>query len=152
MASMQIRKAILEDVEKIAALEAIEMPVPWSLQSIKESVQSDNSIFFVACDADELLGFAVVYYTIPEAELPDIVVSSSARRQHVATELLQTIIGEIISKGAKELFLEVRESNEPAISLYSKFGFEQISIRKNFYRNPDENALCLKLDLELYTK
>lgn len=80
-------------------------------------------------------------------DLEDIFVEKSERKKGIGESLLSSFIAEAKERGGKKIFLEVRESNIPAINLYTKFGFEKISIRKKYYSD-GENALVLVKNLE----
>lgn len=81
-------------------------------------------------------GFGAVMVNYDTADLLDIAVEPELRKKGIGSALMQFMIDECISRGVKEIFLEVRTTNTGATSLYKKFGFEQISIRKNYYSAP----------------
>jgi ribosomal-protein-alanine acetyltransferase len=80
-----------------------------------------------------------------ELEILDVAVESRQRRKGFATLLLANVLRHGKQHGAREFFLEVRESNAAAFALYRKFGFVVVGRRPNYYRDPDEAALLLKL-------
>jgi [ribosomal protein S18]-alanine N-acetyltransferase len=81
-----------------------------------------------------------------EVEIFDVAVDSANRRQGIAGHLLQSVLTLGQERGATEFFLEVRESNAAALALYRKFGFTVAGRRPNYYRNPTETALLLRLE------
>ncbi len=93
-----------------------------------------------------LVGVICCSVAIDECDLELVYVSDSVRRQGVARSLVEKAIATLIEKDVKRVFLEVRESNVPAISLYKSTGFSQISIRKNYYKD-GENAVVMKKEL-----
>ena len=141
---MAIRKASLEDLDAIEQIEQEAMSTPWSRQSFETAITAAHTIFLVAEDGTSVIGFAVLYLTPPEAELPDIVVASGYRGHGVGRELLTQLFVEARSHSVENIFLEVRISNAAAIQLYTGFGFEQIGTRKNFYSKPTEDALLMR--------
>lgn len=102
-----------------------------------------------ACMPPEILGFSTAYRVDTEAELWNIAVAPAHRRQGTARALLQHNCRRLSDAGAQRLFLEVRESNLPAMELYRTLGFVLLSRRKDYYQNPKEDAhvLVRKLDL-----
>ena len=82
-----------------------------------------------------------------EAEILDLAVLKKYRRQGNARFLLGNFVRLVRDSGIREVFLEVRESNDPAIALYRSFGFSATGRRPNYYRNPDEAALLLHLKI-----
>jgi len=94
-----------------------------------------------------LLGFFVAWHVADEFELLDLATDPSQRRRGVASALLGELIHTARTRGGSSVFLEVRCSNQPARALYEKHGFRVVHERKNYYRDPVENALCMRLDL-----
>ncbi len=136
------------DLDKIVAIENASMSCPWSMSSFKEAISSDHSFVMVAEEAGGLLGYSVFYLTPPESELPDIVVADAHRNKGVGRFLMSQSIEELKARKIDTVFLEVRVSNTAAIKLYESFGFEQIGVRKYFYSNPVEDAICMRLDVD----
>ena len=133
-----------EDTALLAAIESLEamtFPDPWSLQSIRGSVDSLRTRVYAALDdTDTLMGYLFFTQVMDVADVDNIAVAPAFRRQGVASLLLETAFEGVDA----EVFLEVRASNAPAIALYQKFGFTQCGIRRNYYEKPQEDALLMK--------
>lgn len=116
---------------------------PWSKQSLEEELNNETSLFLVAKEENEVIGYIGMSIVIDEGYIFNVAVRENHRNKGVATAL----INELVTYGKKNNFsfitLEVRESNLPAISLYSKFGFIKAGERKDYYSNPKENAILL---------
>ena len=82
-----------------------------------------------------------------EADITKVAVAKDAQGQGIGSMLMKELISRAPELGVAKIFLEVRESNEAALRLYKKFGFEQIGIRKNYYTSPLEDAISMKLEL-----
>ena len=95
----------------------------------------------------QVAGFCVFYLTPPEAELPDVVISEEYRGNGLGRQLLSNAFTELRSRDVETVFLEVRVSNTPARTLYDHLGFEEIGVRKYFYTDPVEDAICMRIDL-----
>jgi ribosomal-protein-alanine acetyltransferase len=93
------------------------------------------------------LGFLVARHVVPEWELENIVVTPAAQRTGIGGQLLDALIAKARQRNGESVFLEVRESNAAARSLYEKAGFAQTGRRKAYYTNPDEDALLYRLKL-----
>ena len=119
------------------------MPCPWTEDNYIEALNSEHVIFAVAEADGGVVGFGLLYLSIPEAELPDIVVDGGFQGKGVGRKLLAYMLEEADKAGVTDVFLEVRQSNERAHGLYLSMGFEEIGIRKNFYNNPVEHAICM---------
>lgn len=130
----------LEDVYKI---ETECFSHPWSKQSLEEELNNETSLFLVAKEENEVIGYIGMSIVIDEGYIFNVAVRENHRNKGVATAL----INELVTYGKKNNFsfitLEVRESNLPAISLYSKFGFIKAGERRDYYSNPKENAILM---------
>jgi ribosomal-protein-alanine acetyltransferase len=91
-----------------------------------------------------LLGFLVARHLAPEWELENIVVASTARRKGIGQRLLDALLGAARETNSGSVFLEVRESNVAARTLYQKAGFKQTGLRKSYYTNPPEDAVLYR--------
>ena len=96
---------------------------------------------------DSRLGFLVARYLAPEWELENIVVAPSARHQGIGQQLIDAWLKHIRETNSAEVFLEVRESNAAARSLYEKNGFQQTGRRKGYYSDPIEDAILYRKSL-----
>jgi ribosomal-protein-alanine N-acetyltransferase len=120
---------------------------PWSPRAIREAMQSETAQAYVAEEKGKLLGFVLARTSGPEAEIMDLAVLPSMRRRGIARSLLRAVRDAVQQAGVEEIFLEVRESNRAAISLYEGEGYRAVGMRHRYYRNPLENALVLRVAL-----
>jgi ribosomal-protein-alanine N-acetyltransferase len=120
---------------------------PWSARAIREAMQSETSQAYVAESKAKLLGFVLARTSGPEAEILDLAVLPDMRRRGIARELLRAVRDAVQRIGVEEIYLEVRESNRAAISLYEGEGYRPVGMRHRYYRNPLENALVLRVAL-----
>ena len=97
--------------------------------------------------ATPIVGFSVAHKIDDEWELENIVVSAASRRNGVATRLLAALIEHARSAESRRIFLEVRESNHGARVLYRKAGFDEAGLRKNYYKDPVEDAILYRRSL-----
>lgn len=131
------------DLDCVSAIEKEIFSLPWSKKSFSDSLQSENTLYVVAEEEGQIQGYCGMYLSFEEGNITNVAVSPSYRRRHVAYYMLKDILEKAEGKGITNIFLEVRETNVPAIKLYEKFGFEQAGIRKHFYEKPTENALVM---------
>ena len=137
-----------EHVPQVAQLEKICFSDPWSEMSIAHELESLWSYWLVAVDGDTVAGYIGSQSSIDEADIMNVAVHPDYRRQGIAENLINTLVADLKKRGCHALLLEVRASNTPAITLYEKLGFAQIGCRKNYYRNPKEDALILRKEWE----
>ena len=138
-----------EDVAAVAVLEEENFSRPWSYDAFCKTLSDENYIVIIAKDTDALLGYCVLLCTGEEADITNVCTAPAARGKGVATAMLTALMEEGKSRGVTEFFLEVRESNTPARSLYTKLGFEEIGLRKNYYEEPKEHAVLMKYTVEM---
>ena len=136
-------------VSQVAALEALCFSDPWSEKSVASELTNPLSYWLVAVEGETVAGYVGSQTVIDETDMMNIAVHPDFRRQGIAEALVEDLVAALREKGSHCLTLEVRESNDPAIHLYEKMGFAQIGLRKNYYRNPRENALILRKEWEL---
>ena len=137
-----------EHVPQVAQLEKICFADPWSELSISLELTNVWSYWLVALDGDTVVGYVGSQSSIDEADIMNVAVHPDYRRQGIAEKLINTLIADLKKRGCHALLLEVRVSNTPAITLYEKLGFVQVGCRKNYYRNPKEDALILRKEWE----
>ena len=141
-----ITKMTLEDLNNIKDNLISDFDDFWNYSVFKSELESDSSHYLVVKDNSKIIGFAGIKVTVPDCDIMNIVVKKDFRNQGIGSLLLKELINLSKSLNIKNLFLEVNEKNTPAISLYNKFGFKKISIRKNYYKN--NNAIVMKLNLK----
>jgi ribosomal-protein-alanine N-acetyltransferase len=145
-----IRTAAFEDLNAIATIESESFSDPWSERSFAEILLSPAAIFLVAArsDSKKIVGYVIALVVANEAEILNLATDVSLRRQGIGGELLDAGIAAVDARGAGQIFLEVRESNQPALALYRSRGFSPIGQRRKYYRNPVEDALVLRRAIE----
>jgi len=128
---------------------------PWTAQNYRDELGNPHSIMLRLQGPDNQLIAFVVGRVIPAPDLPDsvdaeiynIAVEEGFRRHGHAQTLLDTFFERARGSRVRRIWLEVRESNAPAINLYERNGFQTLTRRHGFYSNPQEDALLMRLDL-----
>ena len=143
MGDIIVRKMQPEDLLQVCEIEKDNFSLPWSEKSFLESMERNDTLFLVALNGEEVAGYLGCYCVAGEGEITNVAVKSSYRRQGIGGKLLETLYEEAKALHTREFFLEVRESNEAAIGLYSRQGFVKEGVRKNFYEQPVENAVIM---------
>ena len=133
-------------LDDVYELEQITFSDAWSPSSLLSSFESPHSLFFAATDdkSGSLLGYAIVYCIAGEAQILNIAVDVYQRERGIGSALMQAMIDGATARGCELILLEVRESNQAAISLYKKFGFQTIGRRKKYYSKPTEDAIQMQ--------
>lgn len=137
---MNVDAAVLaEELEEL--LLAVYEVSPWTAIQMEEVLRSDVNSCALAADETQLVGFLIWQETDFEAEVLQIAVLPSYQGQKIATALFDFLPAD------KEIFLEVRESNRPALLFYKKEKFEEIARRKAYYHAPVEDAIVMKREI-----
>lgn len=135
------------DLDEIMEIENVSFPTPWTRQCYLDLVPLETISFYVAKDEKAVVGYMLYQTWGDELELHSIAVSPKRRRCGIARKMIEYMMDDARSRGVRNVFLQVRPSNEAARSLYTKFGFNVIGVRKNYYRDNFEDALVMKSDL-----
>ena len=136
-------------IAQIAEIEKLCFSDPWSENSVRYELTNPLSLWLVAVDDGKVAGYVGSQSVLDEADMMNIAVHPDYRKQGVAQMLISELISQLSTNDVKCLTLEVRLSNDPAISLYHKMGFEQVGRRPNYYRNPKEDALILRKEWDV---
>ena len=141
---MRILQMTAAHVSQVAELEKTCFSDPWSEKSVASELTNPLSLWLVAVEGDRVAGYVGSQSVMGESDMMNVAVHPDFRRQGIAEKLVLELVDALAQKENTCLTLEVRASNAPAISLYEKLGFSQIGLRKNYYRNPKEDALILR--------
>ena len=139
------KKMDIQDLEEIKDVLLSDFDNFWSYEVLREELLSDSSLYIVAKKQNEIIGFAGIKIIIDEADIMNIVVKKSYRNNGIGSLLLENLILISNKKNLNFINLEVDCKNTIAINLYKKFGFEEISLRKNYYKNNDAMIMKKKL-------
>ena len=146
---MTIEKMNAVHTAQIAALEKICFSDPWSENSIASELENKLAHWLVALEGDTVAGYIGSQTVVGETDMMNVAVHPDFRRRGIAEALVDRLVEDLRAMESHCLTLEVRASNAPAIALYEKLGFAQIGRRKNYYRNPREDALILRKEWEI---
>ena len=137
------------DLELFAALEAeVFAEDPWTPYMIAEELSSPASRYWIATDdSGDVVGYGGAKVGGDQADVMTIGVRAHARGQGIGATILDTLLAWSREAGAREIFLDVRPSNESAIHLYETRGFVEIGRRPRYFRNPVEEAVEMRASL-----
>ncbi len=142
---MDIRRAISDDIPGIARLEEECFPDPWSEKDIFSLVCSDSGMCFTAVEDGRVIGYVYGRIIPPEGEIYRVAVTPDKRCRGIGFRLLSYALKTERGRGLETTFLEVRSKNQAARSLYKAYGFHEIDIRKNYYKDPADDAVIMLL-------
>lgn len=153
-ASAVVRPAVEDDLAEVVRIERASFADPWTRNSLASTLSLERMRFLVAegsvgssgaRDGEQSLwGYVIALDLVDEAELVNLAVDPAARRRGVGGLLLDWVTRDVVDRGVKALYLEVRESNAAARSLYTSRSFVQVGRRRAYYQHPCEDALLLR--------
>ena len=139
-----IKKLTSNDIDYIEQIFNLEKEIfknsAFSIEYLKTLIKNDNSFIYIYLIDNQVCGYLMVLDSIDVYEILAIATIEEYRNKGIAQELLDKI-------KTKDIFLEVRESNQVAINFYKKNKFKEISVRKNYYSEPNENAIIMKWEV-----
>lgn len=121
---------------------------PWIMEQFENTLSQPMIHCIVAEAKGELIGFLIFSVVENEAEIYHFVVAKIYQRKGIGMALIEEAKQAVREKKGQRIFLEVRASNEPALSLYKQMGFKPIGRRKGYYIRPVEDAMLLKCEVE----
>ncbi len=134
-----------DDLPAVIEIERASFSTPWSETSFFNEMKNPRSFLKVAKKGEKVVGYACAGWIIDEGHVLDVAVHPHYRRLGIASTLVSSVIERLREEGCRFVFLEVRDSNEPAKKMYAKFGFELLGTRKNYYASPVEDAVIMVL-------
>lgn len=167
-----------DDIDAVLEIENESFSVPWRRVDFERFIAAPNAIFYTVkcaediqcCDesgkfytvpAGTVAGYAGMYFVSPDisddgqaiyegmGDIVNVAVRKTLRRRGIANDLLNALITDAKKLILSTLILEVRESNVSARALYTKIGFSEVGVRKNYYSNPRENAILMNLSIDI---
>ena len=142
-----IRPAATGDLSHVVEIERASFSDPWSFTAFRSVLGEERLNFHVALEQEKVVGYAVSWRVVDEAELANLAVAPAMRGRRVGAALLDHAMADARLAGCVVMHLEVRESNVPARALYESRGFGMVGRRKRYYRQPVEDALILRARL-----
>jgi ribosomal-protein-alanine N-acetyltransferase len=153
--TLHIRLAVSEDVPAMLAIEQASFSDPWTEETIRSTLALERMRVLVAEEPVQegrdggrrLAGYVVAHNASDEGEIADRAVAPQSRRRGLGRALIDRMLAELAELGVRSLYLEVRESNHAARTLYDSRGFRLIGRRRGYYRHPVEDALLLTKEI-----
>ena len=146
--TVELRPLGLDDLDAIEQIERVSYPTPWSRSMFAGELAKPSSISLGAFEPErgELLGYLIISRYVDAWHVMNLAVAPKHRRKHIAAGLLEQLFVLTAGEGRRGYTLEVRVSNDDAINLYEKLGFERQGIRRGYYTDNREDALIMWKD------
>ena len=142
-ALIRIRNAEERDLEQVESLEQVCFSRPWTIDMLRRQLQNDRHEFLVAVEENKVLGYIGMLHVMDEGYISNVAVDETARRAGIGSKLVEGTLRRCEALSLLFVTLEVRASNDAAIQLYAKHGFEEVGRRKGYYEAPREDAILM---------
>lgn len=143
MNSYKIESMNSSHIKGVFEVSNLSLSESWNIDSIEKELSNNLAKYIVALDFDKVIGFVGMWTIFDEGDITNIAVHPDYRRKGVGNLLIKNLISLCKEININSLTLEVRKSNIPAKSLYIKHGFKEEGLRKNFYKDPKEDAIIM---------
>ena len=134
-------------LDAVDELEGSVFPDPWSKAMFSRDLDADHAMSFVALQNDFVIGYVNCWLAADECTLNRIACCKKKQRHGIATQLLRHVLELAAKGGAKSCFLDVRSGNAAAQAFYAKAGFLRSGLRKKYYSDTGEDAVCMSMVL-----
>jgi [ribosomal protein S18]-alanine N-acetyltransferase len=137
-----------DQIASVLEIETASFTSPWTREMYLAELENRNVsyCFLASFDNGPAIGFCSFWRVLDELHINNLAVLPDFRHRGVGAELLAFVLNEGARLGALRATLEVRRSNTPALMLYERYGFTVAGIRRDYYSNPQEDALILWKD------
>lgn len=145
MNAVVLRPMELDDVAAAVEIEKASYTEPWPADQFVDLLELSVGFGWIAEDpSGSVVGYALGWVVADEGELANLTVALERRGEGLGTRILRRFLDDVTDRGARKVYLEVRESNAGARELYARHGFRVVGRREGYYRSPDEDALIMK--------
>lgn len=135
-----------KDLPMVMEIETMSYPNPWQISSFKGEIDNrpiSNPYVVIYRPLEKIIGYVIYWHVRNEVQISNIAISPEYRQMGVGEGVLRKVLVEMRHRNAEFVFLEVRPSNLIARNLYEKLGFAILGLRKEYYRNPSEDAIVM---------
>lgn len=141
----RIRPMREADLPRVMEIENACFSTPWKEPTFRGLMRRSDTDLYVAESDGAIVGYAACWTVIDQSELGNVAVTPDARGGGIGGALVDSVVERVKERGARELFLEVRESNRVAQEIYRNRGFVVVGRRRSYYAQPTEDALVMRL-------
>ena len=137
--SISFNKLTPVEIPSALSIEERNSDYPWTQLQFTSSLENRNNLCYCLSLKGKTVGYLIAMLTLDSADILNIGIDPDYKRHGHGTALLNHVIEELRKRDIGEILLEVRAGNKPAIQFYKRQGFEEISVRKNYYMKNSKN-------------
>lgn len=147
MSELKFLKMTAEHMDAVYRIEEESFFTPWSKKSIRQEIDNPIGRYIVLMEGEELVAYGGFWLLAPEANINNIAVAPDFRGRGYSRRLMSRLMEMAREEGAREMYLEVRSSNQVAQGLYRSLDFKMIGLRRGYYVDTDEDAIVMRAEL-----
>lgn len=148
---LTVRPMTVEDLPDVVEVETASFPEPWPMHLFQAELAQPSRIYQVVERNGSMCGFGGVMLVGEDAHIVTLAIAPGERDRGAGSSLMVSLVEAAMDRGARNLTLEVRRSNDAAQHLYRKFGFEEVGLRRDYYRTEDALVMwAVDIDSESY--
>ena len=136
--NISFRNFTLDDIERVVAIERLAYDTPWTQSKFSNSLNNTNTLASLLVADTQVLGYFVAIHAPDSADLLNICIHPDYQQQGLGVRLFENLMQKLQKLGIDTVFIEVRTSNDSALSFYQKLGFKLIGKRKKYYSNGED--------------
>lgn len=140
---MTFREMQVDDLDQVVEIENSLFSVPWTKEGFFTFLIKDENMFFVVEEKGKILGYCSMQTVLDEGDILNVAVRSGRQKEGIGYFLVDSMLMMAEARGIRIVHLEVREGNDTARRLYTRLGFAEDGLRKNYYTDPLENAVLM---------
>lgn len=140
---MILREMLTEDLEQVMEIENQLFSVPWTKEGYFTFLTRKDTMFLVVEEKGKILGYCGLLMVLDEGDITNVAVCRERQREGIGGFLVSSLLRLAGEQGISVIHLEVRAGNETAIRLYERMGFVRDGIRRNYYSDPEEDAVLM---------
>ncbi len=141
---IEIKRASIQDIDDIAKVAQNNSHNPWSKGQIAEQLDYDFAHVLVAKKGNEAVGFCLFHLSQDGAHINEIATEKAHRRCGIGGGLILHVEKQVVQNNSENITLEVRKQDKGAVLFYESLSFNVVGQRKNFYKDPVDDALVMK--------
>lgn len=145
---LQFQPMTIDDLDQVMAIEQKIFPDPWPRQAFLYDLTAEYAFPIVVRWQATTIGYASLYRVSDELQIGNFAIDPAYQKRGFGNLLMRHIIALASELGIRQIYLEVRDSNEAARRLYLKSGFRAVGKRRLYYRNPIEDAIIMVKDID----
>lgn len=140
---MILREMLVEDLEQVMEIEKQLFSVPWTKEGYFTFLTRSDTMFLVVEEKGKILGYCGLLMVLDEGDVTNVAVCRERQREGIGNFLVSSLLRLAGDQGVSVIHLEVRSGNATAIRLYERLGFQRDGIRRNYYSDPEEDAVLM---------